>query len=188
MVTIWDDYWLLRWVLATMLGGAVAGIITALFVWLAGGFGALLSGALMGSILGIAQALILFTKDAQAIRKQWVIYSAIGGFFGIFPAIALSVVSIFNIWIGVFLIAGAFAGLLGLLQSLILVKLLDGYAYLWIGMCIFAGGFSAMLSVPILQSRIPLLCSPTLAIFGVLTGCLLLGWMTPTKGEKKHDS
>lgn len=174
--------------LANYVGVALAGIVASLFVWLTGGFGALLSGSLIGSILGVAQAFILFTKDEVSIRKQWILYSAIGGFLAVFPAFVLSIASIFNIWIGAFLIGSAFAGLLGLLQSFVLVKLLGERAYLWIGMCVLAGGLSAMLSVPILQSRIPLLCSPSLLFFAVLTGWLILRWMPPTKGEKKHES
>lgn len=161
----------------TVLGGAISLLVSALFVWLIGGFGALLSGAIIGAGLGIGQAWILFTPEETILRRQWVLYSAWGGFFGIFPAFFLAITSIFNIWLGAFLVGCAFAGLLGLLQSFVLVKLLGERAYLWIMMCLFAGGFSAMLSVPILQTRIPLLCSPTLVIFGLCTGWLLLRWM-----------
>ena len=173
----WHKYWLLRWVIVTTLGGTISLLLSALFVWLTGGFGALLSGAIIGAGLGIGQAWILFTLEENDFRKQWILYSACGGFFGMFPAFFLSVTSIFSVWLGAFLIGFAFAGLLGFLQSFILVKLLGERAFLWIVMCLFAGGLSAMLSVPILQTRIPLLCSPTLPVFALLTGWLLVRWM-----------
>lgn len=157
-------------------------MISALFVWMLGGLGAIFSGAIIGAGLGIGQAWILFTADENPLRRQWILTSAIGGFLGMFPAIILAITSIFNIWIAAFLVGFAFAGLLGLLQSIVLVKLLGEQAYLWIPMSLFAGGFSAMLSVPILQTPIPLLCSPTLLVFALFTGWLMLRWMNQPKG------
>lgn len=173
----WRQYWLLRWVIANIIGWTAGLVIATTGIRLFGVVGALLSGALFGIGLSLPQAWILFPVDEMRSRYKWIFYSAVGGFFGIFPAGILSITGIFNLWLAAILTGAMFGGIWGLLQSIVLVQLLGERAYLWIPMCMFAGAVSAILTIPILFTGIPLLFSPATIAFSLMTGWLMLRWI-----------
>jgi len=173
----WQEYWLLRWSVANIIGWAGALLLSAMMVRLFGFGGAFLAGAFFGFGLSLPQAWILFSADEMATRRKWIIYSAIGGFFGAFPAGILSIIGIFNIWIAALLMGAMFGGIWGLLQSFVLVPVLGDDAYLWIAVCLVAGALSALLTVPILLTPIPLLFSPATIVFSLISGHFILRWM-----------
>lgn len=177
MREIWHKHWLLRWSVVHALALPLALLIAAMMLWLLGWLGALFSGALMGLTIGTAQAWILFGRDDFQLARRWAFYSAMGGFFGAFPAAFLAIVGLFNLALGIFLIGAAFSALLGLLQSIVLVSLLDERAYLWIPTCLLAGGIAAWLTVPFIRWGLPVCLSPGFLVFGLITGYLLLRWM-----------
>lgn len=173
----WRHYWLVRWVIANIIGWASGLVIATTGIRLFALPGAILSGALFGLGLSLPQAWILFSGDERDNRQKWILYSAIGGFFGVFPVGFLSIIGIFNLWIAALLMGMVFGGIWGLLQSLVLLPLLGERAYLWIPMCMLAGAVSALFSVPILATAIPLLFSPATIVFSLMTGWLMLRWM-----------
>ncbi|MEL6306963.1 MAG: hypothetical protein AAFR81_21085 [Chloroflexota bacterium] len=174
----WLEYWLLRWVVANSLAWLFGMILAVAGVWLLGAWGALIAGAVLGASIGTGQAWILFTDDDRIHRHRWILLSAIGGFCGAFPAAALSLVGFVSGGLAALLVGGMFAGILGGLQSLLLVKLMDERGYLWIPICILGGALSAWLSLLVSSWGIPIALSPGSWLFALLTGMLILRWET----------
>lgn len=177
MREIWHKHWLLRWTVANIFGWSIALFIAAIFIWLFGAIGALLSGAIIGCLIGIVQAWILFTSQEMRHRRNWILFSTGGGFLGIFPATVIAIVSLLNTWLGAFLVGVAFCSLLGGLQAIYLVRLIDERAYMWIPLCAIAGGFASLLTVPLLTLGLPIFFSLGSIIYALLTGFVLLRWL-----------
>ena len=165
-----------------ILAWSFALLVTALFIWLTGTIGAILAGALVGLFIGIAQAWMLFNADEMQQRRRWLLVSSLGGFLGLFPAVAIGLITFFNLWLGIFLIGLMFGAVFGLLQAVYLVQLLDDFAYLWIPVCMLACGLGALLTVPMLTTGLPIFLSPGSIVFALLTGSILSRWF-PEEAE-----
>lgn len=177
----WHEYWLFRWTIANVIGWNSGLILAGILIWLIGFPGMLLSGVVITGGLAIAQAWCLFTKEEMPLRYKWSIYSSLAGGIAIFPAGVFILLGFFNLWLALILAALVFSGILSLVQSFVLVAMLDDNAYLWIPVNILAGIITAIITVPILQSPIPLLFSPASVVFGLITGKLLMRWMNTTE-------
>jgi len=174
---IWHNYFWLRWAIIHMVMWQLALLMAAFLWWVLGGWGVLMSGAAVGAIIGVGQSWLLFTPDEQPLRYRWVSFSGIGGFLGMFPAGILALVGVFQLTLAAFLVGAAFAGVLGILQALILASLLDDRAYLWVPMSAFAGGLALVCLVPLVRWGVPLCLSPGFLLFGLFTGGLLSRWL-----------
>ncbi|MGB7337284.1 MAG: hypothetical protein WBC91_00215 [Phototrophicaceae bacterium] len=174
----WDTYFLLRWVIANMLGWVLGLLSLSLMLWLFGWIGALSIGAWLGIGLGLPQAWILFPDEERANRRQWVLYSALGGFFAVFPAAILSVIGIFNTWIAAILIGVCFGGIFSGCQTIALHQSLGDDAFRWIPIGILSAVSAALMIVLTLVTPIPILASPATIIYALITGWQLQQWRT----------
>ncbi len=80
-----------RWLLANSIGGAAGWLLACIATGATFGIGAAivgpLSGLLVGSTIGISQALVLISHGSTAIKPQnsgiWIIATIVGGYLGI---------------------------------------------------------------------------------------------------------
>lgn len=174
LVTIWREYWLLRWTLVNMVGWSLALMAGVLCLRFFGLIGALMGGAMAGAIVAFAQSFMLpQIKSWPVTRKQWVIWSAIGGALATVPVYLLGFLALLHAQIGLFFMGGMFAGIISALQFRLLRYEYDDAALWWVLASIGGGMLCAPLTftginlVPIIGSLGPI-------IFGLLTGRAIL--------------
>ncbi|MEM9954085.1 MAG: hypothetical protein AAF846_20920 [Chloroflexota bacterium] len=173
----WQTYFLLRWIVANLLGWILGLTMLTVILWLFGGFGSLFIGAGLGLGIGLPQAWILFTPHEMPRRRKWIIYSVVGGFFAVFPVGALAVIALFNVWLAGVLIGLAFGGILGLMQSFVFTSLLGDEAYYWILVSIVASILASLAMVVTFYLPLPIIASPATILYALITGWQLQKWM-----------
>lgn len=166
---------MLRWVLANMLGWtlALAGVLigSRLGQWIGSAFACaplialLLAGALAGAAVGACQAWAL--RGTGEIR-QFALWSALGGALGVLPVFLLSAALLLNVGVGGALIGAAYAGILAALQTR---RFTGDFAPVWIIACVLSGSLCGALS-----TALPLI-GPL--VFGLITGWALLRFAQP---------
>ena len=174
LLNIWRDYWLLRWTLANMVGWSLALVAAVLCLQFFGLIGALLGGALAGAIVAFAQAFFLpQIKTWPVTRKQWVMWSAVGGLLATIPVYLLGFIALFHAQIGLFLMGGMFGGIVGAMQFRLLNYEYEDAALWWV-LASIGGG---MLCAPLTFTSVnifPIIGSLGPVVFGLLTGWAII--------------
>lgn len=171
---IWQRYWLLRWTIANSFAWWLALGIAALFLYLFGIWGAIISGASVGLIIGAAQASIFHNLKSEIPIRSWILFSALGGLLATIPVYLLAFIVFLHLSLGLLLIGAIFGGVLGTMQALILRHHNEDQAILWVIACIIAGGLCAPLSLSASSMGLPLIFAPGPIIFGLITGWVFI--------------
>lgn len=174
----WRTYFLLRWVLANMLGWMLGLLLLSVMLWFFGWLGALFVGAGIGAGIGLPQAWVIFPADEAQNRRKWVFCSVVGGFFAVFPVVGLAIIGLFNLWIASALIGLAFGGIFGLLQSFVLQPMLNEDAYRWVLVSMLAGMIASVSMLITVYTPLPIIASPATLLYALITGWQLEKWRT----------
>lgn len=171
---IWQRYWLLRWTIANSFAWWLALGIAALFLYLFGIWGAIISGASVGLIIGAIQATLFHNSKSVIPTRSWILFSALGGLLATLPVYLLTFVALFHLTLGLLLMGAIFGGILGAMQALILRRHNEDQAILWVIASVIAGGLCAPLSLSASNIGLPLIFAPGPIIFGLITGWVFI--------------
>ncbi|MGJ3241259.1 MAG: hypothetical protein ACFE0Q_21305 [Anaerolineae bacterium] len=188
LLGVWRNHWLLRWVLMHMLGWGLGLMAGAVVIGLLGGVGVLIAGAVFGMVWAIPVAWVLFVTQAKRARHRWVIYSGLGVWFASLPALILTIIGLFNLWLAGLLIGMLTGALLGAMQALVLRTPIGEHVYLWVLVQMLAGGVAGVLTVLVLRTPIPLLCSPAIIVFALINGGLMRRWLRASDQDSPFSS
>jgi hypothetical protein len=171
---------LLRWVLANVAGWSLGLYLGSLALSRAGGVpGLLLAGAVAGLLAGTAQTLALRTLWTVPLRR-WVLLSTAGGALAALPVFLALPALIAGQGVGLTIMGALFGLIFGLAQSGALRSGQDR-AILWALANLFGGGLCALLSPGGIISGVPVCCTPGPALFGLVTGGVLLAWLRASR-------
>lgn len=170
---IWRRYWLLRWTSANMLGWSLAMLAAMLLLEWFGLFGAMIGGGAAGLIVGgIQSAFLPAPKNPILDQRQWMMMSALGGLAATIPVYLLAFVALLHFQIGLFFMGACAGGMIGALQSRLLMAEFDDALLWWVGANILAGGLCAPLTLT--PTILPLFGTVGPVVFGVVTGSVFL--------------
>lgn len=162
---------LLRWTLANMAGWTVGLYLTALSLSTPA---LCLGGALAGACVGLAQWFIL--KDEPAFGRNWIAWSAAGGFAGLLPAAFAGVLVALGWGFGVALVGGIVGAGVGFAQWSVLSRRLNRAEW-WIAANIAGGAACALLTLAPIIWGLPVGLLLGTAVYGYVTGRVFL-WLT----------
>lgn len=155
---------LLRWVLANVVGWTVGLFLTTISVnsWLV----VLVSGLLYGAVVGAAQRYVL--RHYVGLRlERWVAYSLYGGVCGLLASIVFIFPYLFS---GDRLLALVIGGLIGASLGVWQSFLLNGATRRWIGANLLGGALCGLLTtIPVIRG-LPIGLILGAAVFGYITG------------------
>ena len=166
----WQSYPLLRWALVHWLTWPLGLLLAALLVQVAGFFGYLLAGAVVGGVVGAGQAYLLYFTLAE--RRRWILYSALGGLIGFYPATIFAFLGLLSWWIAALLVGLAFGGGLGAMQAWALYRAEEDGVWRWLGVTVAAAIFGSCLAALGILWGIPMWLSPSGICFGLALGYL----------------
>jgi hypothetical protein len=164
----WQSYPLLRWAMIHWLSWPLGLLLGTLLLQIAQFFGLLLAGAVVGAVVGAGQAYLLYGTMEE--RRRWVLYSALGGLIGSYPAYVFVFFGLLSWWIAALLVGLSFgAGLAGM-QAWALYRAEDEAVWRWLGVTVAAAVFCSWLAGLFIILGWPMLLSPSGIFFGLALG------------------
>lgn len=167
-----EEHFLLRWILANMIGWPVALHLGSWSLGLIGGpVGLLAGGAAAGLLVGAFQRWALRPWYAVPWRR-WLLLHIVGGGLGAMLAYASGFSIIAGPSLASFIVGAVFGATLSALQHVALENAASVSILGWVAANAAAGGFCGWLS---LHAAIgpPAVCSPGPIVFGLCTGLAL---------------
>lgn len=178
LITIQAGYrniWLIRWLLANIVGWSIGLVVAARLLNLFGIVGALTGGAAAGGIVGIAQAAALRTHpDWQLDFRGWVVQSTLGGALATVPIYLLAFGLLLNFNLTLVLMGMVFGVIFGGLQAWLLWQSVYERALWWVLASAIGGAACAPLSLSASAFWLPVCFSPGSLFFGLITGITVM--------------
>jgi hypothetical protein len=176
----WQSYPLLRWALVHWLAWPLGLFAAALLLRIAGFFGFLMAGAVLGAVLGAGQSYLLY--DSLENRRRWLAYSAAGGLIGSFPVYIFVLFSLLSWWIAALLVGISFGAAFGGMQAYALYRAGSRSFLRWLAVTILAAVIGTWLAALGILLGWPMLLSPSGILFG-----LMLGYIQEKRKYHQYD-
>lgn len=160
---------MLRWVLWNILGWTLGLYLT---FWLTSliGFVSLFIGSIFQAVLlGFIQRYLL--QDQIILEKAgWLFYSGLGGAIAFLPVLLATLAFIAHPFIGAILMGGLYGLIFSYFQQLYLRQQDLARGSYWVLANTVGGMLCAPLTLGMLSKQVPVLFSPGILIFGLITG------------------